>query len=294
MFVKKYNNMSIDDENKEVLVEQISADALYSSMKAEVDIQISTAKTYPRNVTKAINNAIAIVTLDDEIAKTCHYSIPRDGKNVSGASVHLAKILAQNWGNMRCETKVVSIDNKHVTSQAIAFDLENNLAIKVEVKKSITKRDGTRFSDDMVTVTGNATNAIALRNAIFHVVPRGVVDKVYNAAKKAITGDVSDKAKLIAKRKEVVDALKDTYSLTEKQILTAIKRPSTELINADDLITLIGFGTSIKEGDSTVEEVFGFTTTDKSDASAADKAKSVTEKIEKKIDKKDESRSNKG
>jgi hypothetical protein len=237
------------------VIEQISPQVIYQQDKAAIDVQISTAKMYPRNIKRSVDNAIALVTMDAETAKTCTYSVPRGGKAITGPSVHLAKILAQVWGNMRVDAKVVNIDGTHVTSESVAFDLENNLAIKTQVKRSIMGRSG-RFNDDMITVTGNAANSIALRNAVLSVIPRSVVDKVYNAAKHTITGDISTETKLITRRKQVIDALKDTYSVTEKEILSAIGKAAIEHISADDLVVLIGIGTAIKDGDTTIEQAF--------------------------------------
>lgn len=237
------------------LIQQVSPEVVYQQDKAAIDVQISTAKAYPRNIKRATENALAIVTIDAETAKTCTYSVPRGGKAITGPSVHLAKILAQSWGNLRVEAKVVNIDQTQITSEAVCFDLENNLAIKTQVKRSIVGRTG-RFSEDMVTVTGNAANSIALRNAVLSVIPRAIVDKVYNAAKATITGDVSDKTKLIAKRKQVFDGLKDTFGLTEKEILTAVGKQAIDHVTADDLVVLIGIGTAIRDGDTTVEQAF--------------------------------------
>ena len=248
-----------------VIITETDQSAIYLQDRAMVDVQISTAKAYPRNIRKATENAIAIVTMDKATASTCTYSVPRGGKSITGPSVHLAKILAQVWGNMRCEAKVISHDGKQVTSQAIAFDLESNLAIKVEVKRSIQqneykegKRTGkmTTMADDMIVVTGNAANSIALRNAILSVIPRAIVDKIYNASLQTITGDVSDKNKLLKRRKEVFDALIDSYSVTEKEILSVVGKASINHIVAEDLVVLIGLGQSIKDGDTTVELAF--------------------------------------
>lgn len=236
-------------------IEVIDSSVIEAQDRAAIDTQVSTAKKYPRNIKRATDNAIAIVTMDIETAKTCTYSVPRGGKAITGPSVHLAKIIAQTWGNMRVEAKVVSIDAKQITSEAVCFDLENNLAIKVQVKRSIIGKTG-RFNDDMITVTGNAANSIALRNAVLSVVPRSIVDRVYNSAKQTITGDLSDKAKLIAKRKQVVDGLRDMYSITEKEILSAIGRAAIEHITADDLVVLIGIGQAIRDGDTTVDQAF--------------------------------------
>jgi hypothetical protein len=234
---------------------QVSPAVIYQQDKAAIDVQISTAKAYPRNIKRATENAIAIVTMDLDTAKTCTYSVPRGGKAITGPSVHLAKILAQVWGNLRIDAKVVSIEDRQLTSEAVCFDLENNLAIKTQVKRSIMGSKG-RYNDDMITVTGNAANSIALRNAVLSVVPRAIVDKVYNAAKHTITGDVSDNTKLIAKRKKVIDGLKDTYNVTESEILSAIGRAAIDHITGDDLVVLIGIGTAIKDGDTTVDLAF--------------------------------------
>lgn len=243
------------DSQDEVAILQVPADTVYQQDKASIDIQISTAKAFPRNIRRATDNSIAIATIDIDTAKTCTYSVPRGGKAITGPSVHLAKILAQQWGNLRVEARVVDVGQTQVTSEAICFDLENNLAIKTQVKRSIVGRTG-RFSEDMIVVTGNAANSIALRNAILSVVPRGVVDKVYNAARATITGDISDENKLIARRKQVVEGLKDTYGVTEAEVLKAVGKAAMQHLTADDLITLIGIGTAIKDGDTAVDQAF--------------------------------------
>lgn len=243
-------------EETQMEVMQISGnDVAFLQEKAQVDVQISTAKLYPRNNKRSLENAIFTATIDKETASTCTYSVPRGGKAITGPSVHLAKILAQCWGNMRIEAKVIEVGDKHVTSQAVAFDLENNVAIKVEVKRSIMTRSG-RMNDDMIVVTGNAGNSIALRNAILSVIPKAIVDKVYNSAKSTITGDISDATKLLKRRKQVVDGLIQTYGLTEKEILSPIGKAAIDHVTADDIVVLIGIGQAIKDGDTTVDEAF--------------------------------------
>lgn len=261
-------------QDEEVMIEMVAnVDTVYQQDKAVIDLQIATAKAYPRNIKRATENAIGIVTIDKETAATCTYSLPRGGKAITGPSVHLAKILSQCWGNMRIEAKVISVEEKTLTSQAIAFDLENNLAIKVEVKRSIMTKSG-RMNDDMIVVTGNAANSISLRNAVLSVIPKAIVDKVQNAAKGTLIGDVSDKTKLISRRKQIFDGLKDTYDLKEAEILSAIGKAAIDHVTPDDLVTLIGVGQAIKDGDTTVEFAFkgqkeGVKTKDEIDAKKA-------------------------
>jgi len=260
--------MNAEQEEGVVIQEVQGTDVVYQQDKATIDMQISTAKAYPRNIKRATENSITVVTMDTETASTCTYAVPRGGKQITGPSIHLAKILAQFWGNLRIEAKVINIDAKHITSQAVAYDLENNLAIKVEVKRSIYGKYG-RFNDDMITVTGNAGNSIAMRNAILSVIPRAVVDKVYNEAKKTITGDISDATKLMAKRKKVLDAFKDSYNVSEAEVLKAIGKASIDHIDADNLVTLIGIGQAIKDGDTTIEDAFKNKVKDKTTTATA-------------------------
>lgn len=247
--------MENTDNQEPEVIREVSPEVVYQQDKASIDMQIATAKAYPRNIRRATENVLAIITMDAAIAETCTYSVPRGGKRISGPSVHLAKMIAQQWGNMRVKAKVVDIDNARVTSEALCWDLESNLAIEVQIKRSITGKNG-RFSEDMITVTGNAANSIALRNAVLSTIPKGVVDKLYNAAKQTITGDVSDKNKLIARRKQIFDGLKDAYEVTEKEILTAIGKVAIDFVDSDDLVTLVGIGQAIRDGDTTVVEAF--------------------------------------
>lgn len=234
---------------------EVNTQVVYQQDKAQIDVQISTAKAYPRDVQRAVKNSLAIVSLDAETAESCTYALPRGGKKLSGPSVHLAKILAQNWGNLRIDAKVVEISDKQVTSEAVCFDLENNIAIKTQVKRSIMTKSG-RMNDDMITVTGNAANSIALRNAVLSVIPRPVVDKVYKAAINTITGDLSTEQQFMKKRDQVIKTFFDKYGITEAQLLEAIGKPNVATVTQDDLVVWIGIGSAIKNGETTVEAAF--------------------------------------
>ena len=226
--------------------------------KALIDSQIATAKRYPRDLKRCMNNAITLVTLDKDIAASCTYSLPKGGKNITGPSVVLAKILAKSLGNMRIDNRMIGADDTHVTCQATCFDLENNFAIRTTIKRSIVGSRG-RYSEDMITIVGNAGNAIALRNAVFAVVDESVIKKVWESSKETVTGKIPDATALIARRTAVINGLKDTYktnNLTDAEIIASIGKNSIEHITKDDIVTLIGFENSLKTGETTFESVF--------------------------------------
>ena len=248
--IKGYEVLQVEAPNPAQLVASLDR-----AERANIDIQVSTAKQYPRSISRCANNAVALVTMDKDTAQSCGYALPRGGKPITGPSVHLAKIIAQQYGNLRAEAKVVEITDKHVVSRGTAWDLENNYAVSFEVRRSIVGKNGNRFSDDMITVTGNAANSIAYRNAIFGIVPKSITDKAYKAAQHLITGDLSDEEKLIKRRDGAIKHFTDTYGITEEEVIKLCGKHTVNQIQADEIALLLGFAQSLKDGDTTVEEL---------------------------------------
>lgn len=241
-----YEVLQIDNPQPTVQLDAIE--------RANVDSQIATAKQYPRNLKRAIENSIVMATMDAQTAQTCGYALPRGGKPITGPSVHLAKLIVSNWGNIRAEAKVVQITDRQVVSRGTCWDLENNVATAFEVRRSIVGKYG-RFTDDMITVTGNAANAIAYRNAVFSVIPKAVTDKVYQAAQRCITGDLSSEEQLLQRRKKCLDFFKDDYGITEEEVVKLCGKQTVNQIKAAEIALLLGVAQSLHDGDTTVEEL---------------------------------------
>ena len=218
--------------------------------KANVDVQVATAKQFPRNVTRAIQNSIVMATIDPETAQMMRYALPRGGKPITRPSVHLAKLIVSNWGNVRAEAKVVQITDSQVVSRGTCWDLENNVATAIEVRRNIKGKNGQRFSDDMITVVGNAANSIAFRNAVFSVIPKAVTDKVYRAAQECITGDLSDEAKLLQKRTNCLKFFNDEYGITEEEVIKLCGKQTVNQIKADEIALMLGIDQCLKDGDT--------------------------------------------
>ena len=249
----------MENENNGYEVLQVNQDQSIIQVdaveRANVDSQVATAKQYPRDLMRSINNSIAMATMDYNTAQSCGYALPRGGKPITGPSVHLAKLIVSNYGNLRAEAKVVQITDKQVISRGTCWDLENNVATAFEVRRSIVGKGGKRFSDDMITVTGTAANAIAYRNAVFSVIPKAITDKVYQAAQRFITGDLSDEEKIISRRKKCIDFFKDEYGITEEEVVMLCGKQTVNQIKAEQIALLLGITQSLKDGDTTVEEL---------------------------------------
>lgn len=241
-------------------------------IRAELDIQINTAKAYPRKISDSMANAVDIATMDEETAQSCFYCLPRKDKNgnkveIKGPSIRLAEIIASNWGNLHAATRIVENDGKHITAEAVAWDLEKNVKVTVQNKVSIifgakNGQGGYRANADMQTMLANAASSKALRNAIFKVVPRSVVDKV---AEKAMQYAVGNSSKLSSKTRQVVDKLVK-MGVDETAILAYFDRAKIDDITLEELQALIGLGTAIKEGYIKPENAFAIEVDKEGDA----------------------------
>ena len=234
----------------------VEPSVIESLERAQVDVQIATARRFPRTLSAVKSKMLQFATLDEETAESCFYTLPArkggDGKPLQGPSVRLAEIALASYQHVKAGSRIISDDGKFITAQAVVHDLENNVSVSIEVKRRVTTKDGKRFSDDMIAVTGNAATSIALRNAVFRVVPRALINPVYDAARKVAVGDQKS---LVEKRARTIEWLAKK-GVTVDRVLAAVGASKIEDINLEQLETLKGLGTSIKDGEISVEDAF--------------------------------------
>lgn len=245
--------MSDIEEGRELTAMAVESGTAALINRSEIDMQIATAHKFPRSIKRFRQEALAMVTLNESIAESCIYALPRGDKTVEGPSARFAEVVASAWGNCRAGARVVSDQGNFVTAQGVFHDLERNVAITYEVQRRITDRKGRRFNDDMIGVTGNAASSIALRNAILKGVPKAFWDDMYQAARATVMGDFQT----LANRR--AEAMKAFVALGVKpdQVFAKLNVSGVEDIGLEHLVTLRGLITAIKEGDTTPEQAFG-------------------------------------
>jgi hypothetical protein len=250
------------------------AEMLHALNKSEVDIQIATAKQYPRHLPDVLNKIATYATMDMETAEDCFYALRRknaDGSQnvIEGLSVRMAEIIAGAWGNMRVQTRIIGNDGKTITVQGVCHDLETNIAISVEVKRRITDRSGRTYSEDMQVVTGNAAAAIAFRNAVLKVVPKAVTKRIIDDVKKVALGQSID---LETSRQNAIM----TYAkagVSEQMLCKYLGVTTREEIDKEMVFELRSTWSAIKEGTTSIAETF-----EEKPASVDDKKKNLKEK----------------
>lgn len=272
----------------EILDTQASVQAFQAQERAAIDTQVATAKQYPRELKRVRDNSITIVCMDKETAQSCRYAKPVGGKNVVGASVHLARIVAQQYGNIRVQQRIKNIDSKTIVAEAVAFDMETNYAVSVEARRSIIDKYGNRFKDSMIETASMAILAIAERNAILKIIPKSIIDSVYNEAFKCANGDLSDNAKLIIARDKAIEFFKTEYGASEKQVVELLGLKTKDAIKPEHIADLRGYMQSLNDKEVSPDDLFKPEVDEKKAKVVADKFADFEEVDDKKqkVDKK--------
>ena len=243
-------------DNTEI-IEVKQADVLQALNRAEIDIQIATAKQYPRDINAVLNKIATYATMDRETAEDCFYVLRREDKQgnvnvIEGLSVRMAEIIAGAWGNLRVQARIIGNDGRQITAQAICHDLETNFAVSKEVKRSIVTKKGYTFSEDMQVVTGNAACSIALRNAVLTVIPKAVTKRIINDVKQVALGQSID---LEQSRQNVIQYFAK-LGVKQDQLFLYLGVKSAQEIDKQKIFELRATANAIKEGTTTVEECF--------------------------------------
>jgi hypothetical protein len=267
----------MDDDStgsaREHLVAESGTVALLN--RGEIDMQISTAKKWPRSIKRFRDEALQMVTLNEVIASECFYVLPRKkydkvtrryvDVSIEGPSARFAEIVLSAWGNCRAGARVVSDQGDYITAQGVFHDLERNVAITYEVQRRIVDAEGRRFSADMIGVTGNAASSIALRNAALKGVPKAFWADLQTAARECAMGDF----KTLGTRR--ANAMQDLlrFGVQPTTVYSFLGIAGIDDISLDNLVTLRGILTSLREGDTTPERAFAMEGAEEPQASQA-------------------------
>lgn len=251
--------------------EPTSITALQAQDAAALDVQVSTAKAYPRSITRFRNDLAEWSCYDEGTAAGCTYALPVSGTTQVGPSVRFAECVLAAYTNLVVETRTVEEADKFVLVQATVRDLERNIANRQEVRRSIAGRDGKRYKDHLVTTTIQAALSIALRNAIFRVVPRALWLPIWNQTRRVAAGDAESFG---AKRSALVKSL-NAAGVDNERLLRRIEKAGLNDIGPNELIFLRNSLESLQAGDSLVEDLFP----DKPSAAAEESAKAAGEAL---------------
>lgn len=270
-----------EKESKPVLVEPTDILVPVGEIeRAEWDVQISTAKKYPRSLDTFVKRAGDMVAIDRATAEGCIYRRPvgkgEDGKQkiAEGMSIRMAEIVGSSYGNLRVAARIVEQNPRFVKVEAVAHDLESNYAAKSEIIESTVDKYGKPFSERMRIVVAKAALAKAHRDATFKVVPRALCKPVLNKAIAVISG-----GKTLEERRKAAHAWILGLKIDEKRVWEVLEVNGIGDLGEEHLVILLGLKTALDDGDATVDETFPPLTSQRPEGQT--KTESVAAKVRK-------------
>lgn len=259
--------MSNQNQNQEQQQTSEQPDIVQNSaqiVKAETENAVDIAKRYPRNLQSVKNKVRMYAACDFNTAMSCFYKKPVDnqGTMAEGPSIRLAEIIANAYENIKYGSRVVDIEERFVTVQGVAHDLENNIFYTAEVKRSIwSTKNNLRFGQNMIETTIKAASAIAVRDAIYKVVPMAIFAEEMNFIKSVATGEVNPdgtapEEKNFAERGEKALNYFENLGVARERVFKKLGIEKIEDIDSAGLNDLIGYYNAIKDNEAKPEEIF--------------------------------------
>ncbi|WP_342550494.1 hypothetical protein MKX57_17535 [Lysinibacillus sp. FSL M8-0216] len=234
----------------------VLAQASSSREMEEVKGQIFMAKSFPRNIYEA-EKRILDACKRFSLADAAMYSYPRGDTNVTGPSIRLAEVLAQNWGNISFGVKELEQRNGESTAMAFCWDLETNTRQEktFTVKHSIKTKRGLKILSDPRDIYEKVANdgARRLRSCILSIIPGDVVEKALKECEVTIHGNNTEPLK--DRLANALKLLKEYFKVTQEMVEDKFGYKTSEFTERD-YVDLGKIYNSLCDGMSKVEDWF--------------------------------------
>lgn len=239
-----------------------------SRVAAEVQAAMVIARKFPRDEVKA-RDRIRTACNRAGLAGDAIYEFPRGGQKITGPSIRLLEVIAQNWGNL--DFGWVEVERRPGSSTVMAYtwDLESNTrSTKVfdVPHKRDTKAGSYALTDDRDIYERVANDAARrVRSCIEAVIPGDVIEEAVDQCHKTLVGKSTEP--LVDRAGKMVEAFKP-HGVTLQMIEAKLAHPVGS-ITPHELARLARVFTSIRDGIGKVADHFDVTPTTSADASAS-------------------------
>lgn len=222
----------------------------------EVQMAMFVAKQFPRDQHASFQKIMEACERKI-LAESACYEFPRGGTKVSGPSIRLAEVLAQNWGNI--DFGVIELEQKTGVSKAMsyAWDLETNVRqtkifdVRHERKAggSISKLSDPRDIYELVANNG----ARRLRSCILGVIPGDVVDAAVEKCKQTMAS--KNAGPLVDRVRSMIVAFHKDYQVSQAMLEKYIGC-NADAFSEQDLVRLRNVYKTLRDGMGKREDYF--------------------------------------
>ena len=226
---------------------------------AEVQAAIVAARMMPRKEEGAFVR-IMNACKRKNLAEQAEYAYKRGGVLITGPTIRLAEVLANNWGNITYGMREISRRSGMSEVEAFAWDLETNTRVtrQFQVKHwRDTKEGGYALKEerDIYELTANQGSR-RVRACILQIIPGDIIDAARGACHQTIEKSEEPIEDRIRKMLLAFDGFGVTEAMVEKFLGHKVKA-----IVAAELVKLTQIYTSLKSGLANREEFFDLTET---------------------------------
>ena len=223
------------------------------AVTSQIQISVIMAKKFPRNIFDSRDRILRNCE-SKGMAESAIYSFPTGGKNVEGASIRLAEMMAQNYGNIQFGTRELEQTSQETKMEVWACDLETNFraskifTVKHERDKG-KQKEKLYSNQDIYREVGNIS-ARRLRVCILEVIPADITEAAILACKETLSSGVNKEA--------AIGKLLDTFKKLsiDQFMIEQYLNHSINLITFEEIEKLRGIYTSLKDGVSSIEDFF--------------------------------------
>jgi len=222
---------------------------------AEIQSKLIVARMNPRNKKEA-QDRIVTECARPALAEKALYSYDRGGTEITGESIRLAEVMAQNWSNFEFGIRELEKRDGESTVEAYAWDLETNVSqrklFQVAHIRYSREKGNVKLHDprDIYEMTANQ-GARRMRACILGVIPGDIRE----AAVKQCEETLRVKVKVTPEKIQNMLAMFAEFGVTQAMIEARIQR-HVEAILPGHLVQLTKIYNSLKDGMSAVSDWF--------------------------------------
>ena len=214
----------------------------------EMQAAVYMARQFPRDPGRCLQTIEGDCTRITLAEKAC-YEYPKGGQTVTGASIRLAEVLAQRWGNIDTGWKITDRSRHDETGcEAWCWDLETNTRKRITyvVTHVLDTKKGPKVlteSRDIYELIANQSSR-RQRNCILAIIPGDVIEAAVNKCRSTIAnaGDIEKRRIEIVKMLGEFDV---TPEAIEKRLGKKISAMSgTQYAQLRNIVTSLKDGVS--------------------------------------------------
>jgi hypothetical protein len=188
---------------------------------AEVQAAMMIARSNPRDEIAALDRIINACTRPG-LAEAAVYQYARGGSDISGPSIRLAEVLAQQWGNIQYGVREIEQRHGESVVQAYAWDVQTNVRREMTftvAHKRDTKRGSYKIEDsrDLYELIANM-GARRVRACILGIIPGDITEAAVAQCEVTMKAKADTSPDAIKKMVEAFAALGVTRDHLEKRL----------------------------------------------------------------------------